>query len=101
MQFFGSVINMSIARWWSLLDYTHHEYRYTFTISGVLTIIAVCAPIVVHQKFMKYGGLEELRGSRNKASVLGLRGTWLDMVGSQNYYSGVLPCSPLHPEPAS
>ncbi len=54
---FGSVINMSIAPLvGALLDYTHHEYRYTFTISGVLTIIAVGALIVVHQKFMKYGG---------------------------------------------
>ncbi len=38
------------------LDHAHHNYRYTFLISGVLSSIALTALIIVHWEFMKLGG---------------------------------------------
>jgi MFS family permease len=38
------------------LDYTHHQYRYTFFASAILTLMALGAYLVLHGRFMALGG---------------------------------------------
>ncbi|HEY0257557.1 MAG TPA: MFS transporter [Candidatus Methylacidiphilales bacterium] len=38
------------------LDYTHHEYRYTFFFSASLTLMALGAFFILHGRFMALGG---------------------------------------------
>jgi MFS family permease len=38
------------------LDYSHHVYRYTFLISSGLGVAALLATLVLHSKFMAFGG---------------------------------------------
>jgi MFS family permease len=38
------------------LDYTHHEYRYTFFVSAILTLMALGAFLVLHGRFIALGG---------------------------------------------
>jgi len=54
---FGSLVYISITPMvGAFLDVTNHIYRHTFTINGVLAVLSVVTLLVVHQKFMKYGG---------------------------------------------
>jgi len=39
-----------------VLDYTHHNYRYTFYMSFFFTILALLCGLVLHAKFMALGG---------------------------------------------
>jgi MFS family permease len=53
----GSIAGMFFAPiLGKFLDYTHHDYRYTFVASAVLTLIALALFIVLHAKFMALGG---------------------------------------------
>ena len=38
------------------LDFTHHNYRYTFFASVILTLLALGAFVVLHRRFMALGG---------------------------------------------
>lgn len=40
-----------------ILDATQHAYRLTFLASGLLSVLAVAASLVVHRRFMALGGL--------------------------------------------
>ncbi len=54
---FGSLVYISITpAVGAFLDMTHHVYRYTFVINGLLSVLAVITLCIVHQRFMKYGG---------------------------------------------
>jgi len=39
-----------------LLDASHHNYRLTFLVSGILATLGLIALLVVHQQFLKLGG---------------------------------------------
>ena len=53
----GGVCGMLLAPSVGLcLDYAHHNYRYTFLMSAVLSIAALIGLIIVHKEFMKLGG---------------------------------------------
>jgi MFS family permease len=41
-----------------LLDFTHSNYRYTFLLAGVLSIVAMAVLMVLYRKFMKLGGAD-------------------------------------------
>jgi MFS family permease len=38
------------------LDSVHHNYRYTFLISAILSVVALIGLTIVHREFMKLGG---------------------------------------------
>jgi MFS family permease len=40
----------------AILDHLHHDYRYTFYMSFLLTIVAILCGLVLHTKFMALGG---------------------------------------------
>ena len=40
----------------AVLDFTHHQYRYTFTMSCTLATLALLLMLVVHKRFMALGG---------------------------------------------
>ena len=40
----------------TFLDYTHHVYRYTFLMDGVIAVLCLLAFAVVHRGFMHLGG---------------------------------------------
>ena len=53
----GAVSTMLLAPMLGrFLDYTHHDYRYTFFASAALTLMALASAIVVHGRFMALGG---------------------------------------------
>jgi MFS family permease len=53
----GSVTNIMVPPLVGLfLDHHHHNYRYTFYISGFIAIAALLTSLVLHQKFMQLGG---------------------------------------------
>jgi MFS family permease len=39
-----------------ILDYTHHVYRYTFLMGGIITICCLISFAIVHRGFMRLGG---------------------------------------------
>jgi hypothetical protein len=59
------------------LDYAHHDYRYTFLMSFVVSVAALIGLIIVHKQFMKLGGPNNYRapepsGKQNRSQFTSL-----------------------------
>jgi len=55
----GTVVGMAYAYGLaSLLDYTHEDYRYSFLLAGLMSIVALVVIVVMYEKFKGLGGVK-------------------------------------------